>query len=149
MNVLTAVNCYFCNQKIGDDVFPFTDPDHDRLCKEQGGAPMYGAHKACAKKHMDVLRIVPRHKIPRLERHIYQNRSKDTTKPVRTDKNKIKSSLDLIWRYGGIPGGHHKQWLLDQLVRTLTGSEEAYNEWVHRVDDDADEYGKWDQGIAP
>jgi len=45
---------------------------------------------------------------------------------VKTDKKKIQEALDLILEYGGIDGGHHKQWVLDQVVRTLTGSEKEY-----------------------
>lgn len=72
--LLTGADCYFCTKKLPkDDIFMFTDPDHDRLCEEFGAAPMYGAHKACAKEHADDLRVVPGHKIPRLVRHMLKN----------------------------------------------------------------------------
>ena len=57
--------------------------------------------------------------------------------------------LDLIIQYGGIDGAHHKQWLLDQIVRTLTG--DAYENWVKEYQDgeDGPETYLWDEGIAP
>lgn len=59
------------------------------------------------------------------------------------------SALDLIVRYGGIDGDHHKTWVLDQVVRRLTGS--AYEEfvaWARSDGHDPDAYN-WDTGIAP
>lgn len=35
--------------------------------------------------------------------------------------------MDLIERYGGIDGSHHKQWVLDQIARVFVDS---YDEWV-------------------
>lgn len=57
--------------------------------------------------------------------------------------------LELISRYGGIDGAHHKQWLLDQIVRILTG--DGYAAWIATYC--AGEYGPdsyaWDVGIPP
>jgi hypothetical protein len=39
-------------------------------------------------------------------------------------QERIDQALDLIYKYGGIDGGHHKQWVLDQVVRALTGCPE-------------------------
>lgn len=59
----------------------------------------------------------------------------------------ISDALALITQYGGIDGGHHKQWVLDQIVRKLAG--ENYQNWVAEYDDgDGDEH-LWDVGIAP
>lgn len=58
-------------------------------------------------------------------------------------------TLDLITRYGGIDGSHHKQWVLDQIVRKLVGPE-AYEQWVKDYEagpDDLKTYS-WDTGIA-
>ena len=57
--------------------------------------------------------------------------------------------LALIAEYGGIDGGHHKQWIVDQIVRILTGPE--YNEWVGmwEAGEDGPQTYKWDSGIAP
>jgi len=43
-------------------------------------------------------------------------------------EEKIKEALGLIDQYGGIDGEHHKIWVLDQVVRRLTGAN--YAEWV-------------------
>lgn len=60
-----------------------------------------------------------------------------------------KEALDLILRYGGIDGSHHKTWVIDQVVRALTG--DGYEEWVRNAkagEDGPDTYS-WDEGIAP
>lgn len=38
------------------------------------------------------------------------------------DAGKIKWALDYIMAYGGIDGAHHKDWVLDQVVRILNGT---------------------------
>jgi hypothetical protein len=60
-------------------------------------------------------------------------------------KKRIEDALDLAWQYGQIDGGHHKMWVIDQMVRVLLGDE--YEKWVKEYEDD-DEY-EWDVGIAP
>jgi hypothetical protein len=37
------------------------------------------------------------------------------------DKGRIEKAIDFAVRYGGIDGGHHKMWVIDQMVRALTG----------------------------
>jgi hypothetical protein len=55
----------------------------------------------------------------------------------------------LIHRFGGIDGDHHKQWVLDQVVRVLTGP--GYDAWVtaQKAGEDGPESYSWDTGIAP
>jgi len=82
------------------------------------------------------------------------------TKPENSEEactapsDRITKALELISSLGGIDGGHHKQWLLDQTVRTLTG--DGYAEWVRKWqagDGDSECEGEdtyeWDVGIAP
>lgn len=66
-----------------------------------------------------------------------------------TDAEKIQKALDMITNYGGIDGGHHKQWVMDQIVRILTGPE--YEKWVKRYEDgdDGPHTYEWSEGIAP
>ncbi|HET7135185.1 MAG TPA: hypothetical protein VFJ25_04640 [Casimicrobiaceae bacterium] len=61
---------------------------------------------------------------------------------------KERKALDLIARYGGIDGAHHKQWVLDQIVRILS---DDYAEWVREQKDgeDGPDTYDWDEGIAP
>ena len=63
-------------------------------------------------------------------------------------KSKTDQALDLIYSCGGIDGAHHKQWLLDQLVRTLSTN---YAKWVQEYQDgeDGPQTYEWDTGIAP
>ena len=63
-------------------------------------------------------------------------------------EEKVKA-LEIIEQYGGIDGAHHKQWVLDQVVRALTGK--WYNAWVVAMKDgeDGPDSYDWDTGIAP
>jgi hypothetical protein len=63
-----------------------------------------------------------------------------------------KAVVDLIATNGGIDGGHHKQWLLDQILRTILG--DGYDEWVHdyefeETDDGGNPGFEWDTGVPP
>ena len=60
-------------------------------------------------------------------------------------KQRIEKALDIVNQYGGIDGAHHKQWVLDQVVRALTG--DGYEQWVERHIGKGDY--DWDVGIAP
>lgn len=82
---------------------------------------------------------------------------------------RIAVALDMAERYGGFDGAHHKTWVIDQMVRALTGcpvtvvnfengntfqslgESEEYREWVRGVqagEDGPDTY-EWETGIAP
>lgn len=66
------------------------------------------------------------------------------------DDERIEKALDLAWSYGTIDGGHHKMWVIDQMVRALCGSEEEYKNWVKKFEEpECEEYWEWDIGIAP
>ena len=60
-----------------------------------------------------------------------------------------KRVLDLIFEYGQIDGGHHKMWVIDQIVRILT--KDKYNEWIkdYVYDEETGDIYSWDKGIAP
>ena len=60
---------------------------------------------------------------------------------------RVEKALDLITSYGGIDEAHHKQWVLDQVVRALTGTTEDYNRWIELYENDG-EY-EWEMGTAP
>lgn len=65
-----------------------------------------------------------------------------------SNKQKIKKSLNLIYEYGGIDGSHHKQWVLDQLVRILSVD---YQEWVKKYEEgeDGPQTYLWERGVIP
>jgi hypothetical protein len=67
---------------------------------------------------------------------------------MKTPGDKIHDALDLISQYGGIDGGHHKQWVLDQVVRILAPD---YASWVReqKAGEVGPESYEWDEGIAP
>lgn len=63
-------------------------------------------------------------------------------------EQKIESALEMIMQNGGTDGAHHKDWVLDQVVRILA---DDYDEWVRQAkdgEDGADTYG-YEVGIAP
>lgn len=92
---------------------------------------------------------------------------------ARPDKERIDKALDYILRYGGIDGGHHKQWVLDQVVKALTGGRvttvthvahngteykydeqgpsEEYDAWIKKYEDgeDGPKTYEWDTGTPP
>lgn len=59
-------------------------------------------------------------------------------------KQKVKS---IVTRFGQIDGAHHKQWVIDQMLRACL-SEQEYRDWVNEMNSDPD-YDPWDEGIAP
>lgn len=66
---------------------------------------------------------------------------------------------ELVRQYGCIDGAHHKQWVLDQIVRAAYGMKmgeapnEKYKEWVKEVLGEMDENGEYeywyDYGVPP
>lgn len=88
-------------------------------------------------------------------------------------KKRIGKALEVAQQYGAIDGAHHKTWVIDQMVRELTGcpreqeqatdvngkpynyevlgESNAYREWVrkHNEGEDGPDTYEWDQGIAP
>ncbi len=78
------------------------------------------------------------------------------------EKNRVGQALTMALRFGGIDGDHHKAWVIDQMVRALTGCKfdksdtclddsEEYLQFVKDAkdgDDGPDTYD-WNEGIAP
>lgn len=64
-------------------------------------------------------------------------------------QSKIDETLEVAERYAQIDGEHHKAWVIDQMVRALTGKN--YNEWIKEccAEDEEGECYEWDTGIAP
>ncbi|MAH49465.1 hypothetical protein CMI37_26820 [Candidatus Pacearchaeota archaeon] len=63
-------------------------------------------------------------------------------------ERRIGEAVELIGRYGGIDEVHHKQWVLDQVLRNLLGPE-GYKEWRQEYDSEGEYEDAWDEGIAP
>ena len=76
-----------------------------------------------------------------------------------TSCKRCDAVLDIIHQYGGEDGAHHKQWVLDQVLRAILG--DKYEAWIHEFefepsdtehDDERGEDGRlyeWDTGITP
>ncbi len=68
---------------------------------------------------------------------------------IQTQQEEINKVLEIAFQYGQIDGDHHKLWVIDQIVRSLTGNN--YKEWVnhYEYDEKTGEKYTWDKGIAP
>ena len=66
-----------------------------------------------------------------------------------TESDRIADALNIAEFYGSCDGAHHKTWVIDQMVRALTG--DGYAEWVRKrkAGEDGPETYEWDEGIAP
>lgn len=62
-----------------------------------------------------------------------------------------ENALGIAFKYGNIDGAHHKQWVIDHMVRALLETDEAYSAWVaeHNVGEDGPDSYEWEEGIAP
>lgn len=58
-------------------------------------------------------------------------------------------ALEIARHYGGIDGAHHKEWVIDQMVRALTG--QRYQQWVAaaKAGGDGPNTYDWPEGIPP
>lgn len=72
------------------------------------------------------------------------------SKPL-SDKEKLDEVMNLIMTHN-CDGGHHKQWLLDQIVRTIQG--DNYEKWRYDFEYGdgegghyPDKFYSWDEGI--
>lgn len=62
---------------------------------------------------------------------------------------RIINALDCAIRYGQIDGDHHKAWVIDQVVRMLSGTDyDGLVTWANDGDDGHNTY-EWGTGIAP
>ena len=67
---------------------------------------------------------------------------------ITTTENAV-DAIRIALQYGGIDGDHHKTWVIDQMVRALTGS--SYDNFVVEAcsGEDGPETYEWNVGIAP
>jgi hypothetical protein len=69
---------------------------------------------------------------------------------------RIAKALEVAVSFGGIDGDHHKSWVIDQMVRCLTGcpvlgESDEYRKLVTDAcaGEDGPETYSWETGIAP
>ena len=67
-------------------------------------------------------------------------------------QQKINKAITLIIGHSQVEGGHHKLWVIDQVLRVLAGDEYEKVIFIHnmgRVCSDEEEVNMWNCGIAP
>lgn len=59
------------------------------------------------------------------------------------------AALETAIAHGGVDGAHHKDWVIDQMVRSLAGAE--YRDFVARAceGEDGPNTYEWNTGVAP
>ena len=57
-------------------------------------------------------------------------KASELTGPV-TSSERIIAAINIASEYGSADGAHHKAWVIDQMVQTLTGDQ--YESWVAAV----------------
>jgi hypothetical protein len=64
-------------------------------------------------------------------------------------EKRIADALEIAVQFGGIDGAHHKDWVIDQMVRALAG--DRYDALVAeaKAGEDGPETYEWEVGIAP
>lgn len=67
----------------------------------------------------------------------------------KNNKQRILDAIKIGLQYGQVDGSHHKMWVIDQMIRELTG--ENYDDFIkeYRKGEDGDDTYEWDCGIAP
>ena len=61
--------------------------------------------------------------------------------------DRINEAVKVAEQYGVYDGEHHKQWVIDQMLRKLLGFD-GYHKWLAEFNADED-YEDWDEGIPP
>ena len=66
-----------------------------------------------------------------------------------TAENRIHQAIQIAEQNGWIDGEHHKQWVIDQMLRVLLDDQyPAWREEYEAPDEDGETH-EWDEGISP
>ena len=66
-----------------------------------------------------------------------------------SEQDRIDKAIEIAVKYGGIDGAHHKDWVIDQMVRALAGDQyDAVVAEACRGNDGPQTYS-WETGVAP
>lgn len=76
----------------------------------------------------------------------FDNKSCDEMIEILSHGNSNERAAAIALQYGMIDGAHHKQWVIDQMLRIICGA--GYAE-IMTVFDGEEDYQDWDTGIAP
>ncbi len=63
---------------------------------------------------------------------------------VATVERAVGAALVVAWLFVSYDGSHHKQWVIAEMVKRLTGTD--YDDWVENLCGDEFE---WDEGTPP
>lgn len=64
-------------------------------------------------------------------------------------RDRVEDAIALVVRYGGMDGEHHKDWVIDQIVRTLEPDRYPLIVASACMGEDGPETYEWKIGIAP
>ena len=66
-----------------------------------------------------------------------------------TDQERIGSAINIAIQFGGIDGAHHKDWVIDQMLRVLCG--DGYDATIAESCDGEDGPNSYEHsvGVAP
>ncbi len=64
-------------------------------------------------------------------------------------EKRIAAALEIAEHNGCTDGAHHKQWVIAEMVKALTGY--GYDEWVRKHNDGSEGPNtyEWDEGVPP
>lgn len=64
-------------------------------------------------------------------------------------QKRINIALEVACQFGPTEGGHHKMWVIDQMVRALTG--DNYEQWVKSgsIYYGGQHFEEWETGVIP
>jgi hypothetical protein len=81
----------------------------------------------------------------------YLKDSNESVFNTRDETDKIEQALSLAFRYSQIDGTHHKDWVIDQMVKVLTGKKgyDTFLETYEEKDENGIPQYEWNEGIAP
>ena len=68
-----------------------------------------------------------------------------------TPTERIEKALDIAKNDAMIDGAHHKQWVIDQMVRALADTPIRYKRFIRdaKAGEEGPQTYEWDEGIAP
>jgi hypothetical protein len=84
------------------------------------------------------------------------SQSKEVATPKVSAQATLEKVVDMVWEYGGCDGAHHKQWVLDQVLRLALGDkyikfikEKTGQTWDEETEEWTDSGYTWHKGIPP
>ena len=91
--------------------------------------------------------------LERIQRHMGEctARQDGYESQKRADDARVNAAASIAMRYGMVDELHHKQWVIDQMLRAMLG-EVVYAKWIEDCNNDeviTAGHTPWDEGVAP